>query len=81
MRMISKSKKWATLLLLLLAGSLTAQVKVPTYFSNNMVLQKGMAIPVWGWATPGEKVTVPLINLVCQPLQIRRENGMSNFLL
>jgi len=60
MRMISKSKKWATLLLLLLAGSLTAQVKVPTYFSNNMVLQKGMAIPVWGWATPGEKVTVTL---------------------
>ncbi len=58
--MISKSKKWATLLLLLLAGSLTAQVKVPTYFSNNMVLQKGMAIPVWGWATPGEKVTVTL---------------------
>ena len=60
MRMISKSKKWATLLLLLLAGSLTAQVKVPTYFSNNMVLQKGMAIPVWGWATPGEKVTVAI---------------------
>ncbi len=58
--MISKSKKWATLLLLLLAGSLTAQVKVPTYFSNNMVLQKGMAIPVWGWATPGEKVTVAI---------------------
>ncbi len=58
--MISKSKKWATLLLLLLAGSLTAQVKVPTYFSNNMVLQKGMAIPVWGWATPGEKVTVTI---------------------
>lgn len=58
--MISKSKKWATLLLLLLAGSLTAQVNVPTYFSNNMVLQKGMAIPVWGWATPGEKVTVTI---------------------
>ena len=60
MRMISKSKKWAILLLLLLAGSLTAQVNVPTYFSNNMVLQKGMAIPVWGWATPGEKVTVTI---------------------
>jgi sialate O-acetylesterase len=58
--MISKSKKWAILLLLLLAGSLTAQVNVPTYFSNNMVLQKGMAIPVWGWATPGEKVTVTI---------------------
>jgi sialate O-acetylesterase len=58
--MIFKSKKWATFLLLILAGSLTAQVKLPTYFSNHMVLQKGIAIPVWGWASPGEKVTVTL---------------------
>jgi sialate O-acetylesterase len=25
-----------------------------------MVLQRGMRIPVWGWAEPGEKVTVTL---------------------
>jgi len=60
MRMIFNSKKWATFLLLFLAGSLTAQIKLPTYFSNHMVLQKGIAIPVWGWASPGEKVTVTL---------------------
>ncbi len=60
MLMIFKSKKWVTFLLLFLAGSLAAQVKLPTYFSNHMVLQKGIAIPVWGWATPGEKVTVTL---------------------
>lgn len=58
--MIFKSKKWATFLLLILVGSLTAQVKLPTFFSNHMVLQKGIAIPVWGWASPGEKVTVTL---------------------
>ena len=60
MLMIFKSKKWVTFLLLFLAGSLAAQVKLPTYFSNHMVLQKGIAMPVWGWATPGEKVTVTL---------------------
>ena len=27
-------------------------------FSDNMVLQRGMADPVWGWATPGENVSV-----------------------
>jgi sialate O-acetylesterase len=57
---ISTNKKWITLLLILLAGSLTAQVKLSPIFSNNMVLQQGMEIPVWGWALPGEKVTVTL---------------------
>lgn len=27
-------------------------------FSENMVLQRGISAPVWGWTTPGEKVTV-----------------------
>ncbi len=27
-------------------------------FTDNMVLQRGMADPVWGWATPGESVSV-----------------------
>jgi sialate O-acetylesterase len=57
---IAKTKKWTTLLLILLAGSLTAQVKLSPIFNNNMVLQQGMEIPVWGWASPGEKVTVTL---------------------
>ena len=56
-RLVSRTK-WITLLLLLIAGSLAAQVKLPPFFSNNMVLQQGMEIPVWGWAAPGEKVTV-----------------------
>ncbi len=56
------SKKWITLLLTLLAASINAQVKLSPIFSSNMVLQQGMAIPVWGWASPGEKVTVTLEN-------------------
>ncbi len=58
-RLVSRTK-WITLVLLLFAGSLAAQVKLPPFFSSNMVLQQGMEIPVWGWASPGEKVTVKL---------------------
>ena len=33
---------------------------VSKIFGSNMVLQRGMEIPVWGWAEPGEKVTVKI---------------------
>ncbi len=29
-------------------------------FTDNMVLQRGMADPVWGWTTPGQTVTVSM---------------------
>src|SRR4030095_11928961 len=35
-----------------------ADVKLPGLFSDHMVLQQGMRVPVWGWANEGEKVTV-----------------------
>jgi len=35
-----------------------AAVRMPAVFSQNMVLQADMPVPVWGWATAGEKVTV-----------------------
>ncbi len=55
------SLKISTLLFLLLfsmAGM--ADVTLPLFFNSNMVLQQGITIPVWGWAKPGEKVTVTL---------------------
>ncbi len=33
-------------------------VQMPRVFSNSMILQRGVAAPVWGWAEAGEKVTV-----------------------
>lgn len=44
--------------LLLLASALQAEVKLSKVFTPHMVLQRGMAVPVWGTAAPGEKVTV-----------------------
>jgi hypothetical protein len=35
-----------------------ADVKLPAIFSDHMVVQRGRNIPVWGWADPGEDVTV-----------------------
>lgn len=50
------------ILLLLSAASFTAQadVRLPGFFNDHMVLQRDIAIPVWGWADPGEKVTIKL---------------------
>jgi sialate O-acetylesterase len=33
-------------------------VTVPHVFGDHMVLQAGMAVPVWGWGKPGENITV-----------------------
>ncbi|MGZ5568529.1 MAG: hypothetical protein ACXWKG_16075, partial [Limisphaerales bacterium] len=35
-----------------------SEVGVPNIFSDNMVLQQGMAVPIWGWGPEGEVVTV-----------------------
>jgi len=40
------------------AGVAMAEVKVDRMFSDHMVLQQDMPVPVWGTAAPGEKVTV-----------------------
>jgi sialate O-acetylesterase len=43
---------------LLCVTDLRADVRLPEIFASNMVLQREMKVPVWGWAEPGEKVTV-----------------------
>lgn len=37
-----------------------ADVKPAALFGDHMVLQQGMSVPVWGWADPGEYVTVTI---------------------
>ena len=36
----------------------SAQVKLPRLISSGMVLQHGTGLKIWGWAAPGEKVTL-----------------------
>ncbi|NJM94770.1 MAG: sialate O-acetylesterase [Cytophagales bacterium] len=43
---------------LVFASVLNAQVRLPKVFASHMVLQRDQAIPLWGWASPGEKISV-----------------------
>jgi sialate O-acetylesterase len=47
-------------IVLSVACVLRADVKPAALFSDHMVLQQGMAVPVWGFADPGEQVTVSI---------------------
>ncbi len=54
-------RRWGVCIILLLLGlafSAEAAITLPNVFSEHMVLQRGKTIPVWGWAEPGEAVTV-----------------------
>ena len=42
--------------------ALSATVKPAPLFSDNMVLQAGQPVPVWGWADDGEVVTIEFRN-------------------
>ncbi|MEM8953497.1 MAG: sialate O-acetylesterase [Verrucomicrobiota bacterium] len=41
-----------------ICGSAAAEVWVPALFGDGMILQQEAANAIWGWAEPGEKVTV-----------------------
>ena len=47
-------------LLFFTALSADADVKLPAVISDNMVLQKGTQVPIWGTAEPGERVTITM---------------------
>ncbi|MDP0497718.1 MAG: sialate O-acetylesterase [Verrucomicrobiota bacterium JB024] len=49
-----------TLTLLKLTACLAAEVTLPSIFSDHMVLQRELANPVWGWADPGESISVSI---------------------
>ena len=45
-------------IVLVLASVLSADVRLPSVISDNMVLQQGKAVPIWGWADANEAITV-----------------------
>jgi sialate O-acetylesterase len=50
----------AMLTTLFIASNSSADLKLPAMFTDHAVLQRDMRVPVWGWAEPGEKVTVAI---------------------
>ena len=51
---------WSFSLCLLVVQTTLAEVRLPNVFGEHMVVQRRKPLPVWGWADPGEKVTVTL---------------------
>ena len=51
---------FATLLLVAFVPAIQAEVRFPSVIGDNMVLQRGEPVPVWGWDAAGTKVTVSL---------------------
>ena len=40
------------------AASLLADVRLPAIISDHMLLERRMPVRIWGWADPGESVSV-----------------------
>ena len=55
-RRIARSTLWLVLAGLAAAGE--APTRLPEIFSEHMVLQRDVPLPVWGWDVPGAEVTV-----------------------
>lgn len=51
---------FAILLLVGEGGVARAELTLARLFTDHAVLQRGMSVPVWGWADPGEAVTAVL---------------------
>ncbi|MCX6909131.1 MAG: sialate O-acetylesterase, partial [Verrucomicrobia bacterium] len=52
-------KKLVMLLaLVVMAAGAQADVRLPLMFSDNMVVQRETSATLWGWASPGEKISV-----------------------
>lgn len=45
---------------LMIVTASKAEVQLPNMFSDHAVLQRGQPVHIWGWAAPGERVTVGL---------------------
>jgi sialate O-acetylesterase len=42
--------------------SLFPEIKLPQPVSSNMMLQRDVPAKIWGWASPGEKITLTFLN-------------------
>jgi len=60
MRVMAMCRRIIVAALCASASAAYADVTMSQMFSDNMVLQRNMKVPVWGQAKPGEKVTVAI---------------------
>src|SRR5947208_10310036 len=54
------TSRWILAAILALAPAAHANVRLPALFTDNMVLQRDVAAPIWGWADDGEQITIEI---------------------
>ena len=64
-----------TVCLLFVLSQIMAQLSVPSFFSDHMVLQREKPINIWGAANAGERISVTLGMQKRVPGQIKMGNG------
>lgn len=70
---MTKNLENAFLVSLVFCCSARADVGLPTIISDQMVLQREVRLPIWGWAEPGEKVSVKIADQ--QHSTVTNDNG------
>ena len=58
MKMMMKCLMAATFLGSILGREVCAELRLPRIFADHMVMQRELPVQVWGWAEPGETVSV-----------------------
>src|SRR4051812_33640419 len=53
-----KSLLFLCVLLLCVSSFTNAQIRLPAIISDNMILQQQSNVTLWGWASPGERITI-----------------------
>jgi sialate O-acetylesterase len=57
-RRLGRAAALAFVVVMWFTASAAAEVRLPKVLGPDMVLQRDKPAPIWGWAAPGEKVTV-----------------------
>lgn len=68
-----------TILLFFLGVIATAQISLPPFFTNNMVIQRDQKFPVWGKAQPNTIITVQICNNYIKNFSVKMVIGKYSF--
>lgn len=71
-------KRIAFFLFLMAVLTVHAEVKLPQILSSNMVLQRDGMVRIWGWAAPGEKISVSFRGTVVKAKADKSGNWLVN---
>ncbi|MGX5688530.1 sialate O-acetylesterase [Arcticibacter tournemirensis] len=60
--MVKQIKYFTILLWIFIPAIVKSQIKLPRLISNGMVLQRDQKVNIWGWASPGDEITISFNN-------------------